>query len=83
MGIWYYVDKVSGLSSKHVVHAAHCESLPETPSRRFLGTFYNANAAILQARKYYPDATGCSVCCSVKVTRNPADRHSVALKHMI
>ncbi|RPD97882.1 hypothetical protein BBB56_16950 [Candidatus Pantoea deserta] len=81
MGHYYYVSKHSGYNDNHVVHAAGCKYLPPLDARMFLGTFYTANAAILQARKYYASALGCESCCPLPIKKNLNNQNSVALKH--
>ena len=83
MALFYYVDKHAGYNNNHVVHAKGCPFLPADPARRFLGTFYASNAAIQQARKFYPGAMGCEHCCPVGVKKNLTPCNSVALKHMV
>ncbi|OQP35206.1 MULTISPECIES: hypothetical protein [Pantoea] len=82
MGHYYYVSKHSGYNNNHVVHAAGCQYLPPLDARLFLGTFYTANAAIQQARKYYPGSLGCEACCPLPVKKNLTQQNSVALKHI-
>ncbi|ADU69293.1 hypothetical protein [Pantoea sp. At-9b] len=83
MELYYYVDKYAGYNDNHVVHATGCPFLPPDSARRFLGTFYTANAAIQQARKFYPSALGCEHCCPVGVKKNLITQNSVALKHLV
>lgn len=82
MELYYYVDKQTGFNGNHVVHATGCPFLPSDNARLFLGTFYTPNAAIQQARKFYPGALGCEHCCPVTVKKNLNYQNSVALKHM-
>lgn len=82
MGLYYYVSKHSGYNDNHVVHAAGCKYLPPLEARLFLGTFYTANAAIQQARKYYASALGCESCCPLPLKKNLNSQNSVALRHI-
>ncbi|MGK3141365.1 hypothetical protein [Pantoea sp. C2G6] len=81
MALYYYVNKQSGYNNNHVVHAAGCPHLPDIDNRLFLGSFYQANAAILQAKKYYAGALGCETCCPLNSAGAQASQLSMALKH--
>lgn len=83
MALYYYVNKLSGYNENHVVHAAGCAFLPGPADRLFLGSFYQVNAAILQAKKYYPRAMGCDTCCPLNGKSGLDQQQSVALKHTL
>jgi len=81
VALYYYVNKNAGYNDNHVVHAAGCPHLPDIDNRLFLGSFYQVNAAILQAKKYYTGAIGCETCCPLNSAVQQAPQLSMALKH--
>ncbi|QKJ87196.1 hypothetical protein PMPD1_2251 [Paramixta manurensis] len=83
MGTYYYVNNTHSLKQPYTVHAAGCQHLPTLDQRLFLGTFYTPAAAVQQAQKYYPSASGCALCCPlppgrVRHRRATVEQHKVA-----
>lgn len=59
----YYVNTRAQYNGDHEVHTDSCDRLPDIENRKFLGTFFNCQDAVREAKKTYSNADGCHYCC--------------------
>ncbi len=60
----YYVNHEAKDGGVHVVHAVHCQFLPNADKRKALGDYAKCETAMKYARDEYDKVNGCSTCCS-------------------
>lgn len=59
----YYVNRNVQPTGEHEVHKEGCYRMPELENQLYLGCFFNANDAVIEAKKYFYDVDGCYYCC--------------------
>lgn len=61
----YYVnlDSTRNPNYNHEVHKDGCIRMPSTEKRMYLGIFGRCEDALTAAKRIYPDADGCAICC--------------------
>jgi len=58
----YYVSTNPQVNGDHDVHKATCILMPNSENSQYLGSFENCFDAVLEAKKYFPNANGCYIC---------------------
>ena len=58
----YFVNKQKQANRDHEVHKEGCSKMPKDENRRFLGIFNKCYDAIIEAKREYPTANGCTYC---------------------
>lgn len=58
----YYVSTQARQNGFHEVHQADCNFLPDASHLLFLGFFNQCQNAIKEAKKHYPQSSGCLYC---------------------
>lgn len=57
----YYANRRSQPNGDNEVHTSKCRYFPKRG--QYLGDFETCQPAIEAARRYYPRANGCAICC--------------------
>jgi len=65
----YYVNKNAQSNGDHEVHKLGCSYMPHLENRIYLGQFNGCAGAVLEAKKTYSKADGCSHCSASCHTR--------------
>lgn len=67
----YCVNKNAQPTGEHEVHNldASCHHLPEYSNRLALGSHFDCQSALREARKHYDNVDGCAYCCPSCNTR--------------
>lgn len=58
----YYVNKKAQANGNHEVHNSTCILMPAKENSKYLGVFDNCFDAVLEAKRYFPQANGCYIC---------------------
>ncbi len=67
--MFYVVNMRAQSNGDHEVHRIGCRSFPKPENRKALGEFSGCVGAVAMARRYYPGADGCAICCPQCHTR--------------
>ncbi len=56
----YFINNHAADGGNHEVHALGCKRMPS--DKRYLGNFYDAGEALMEARKEFWQSSGCVAC---------------------
>ena len=56
----YFINNHAVDDGSHEVHALGCKRMPM--DKRYLGNFFDADAALMEARKEFWQSSGCPAC---------------------
>ena len=59
----YYVNKNAQSNGDHEVHVTGCNWLPKPENRTLIGDFHTCHPAVREAKRRYPQSSGCYYCC--------------------
>lgn len=60
----YYLNRNAQSTGEHEIHKQNCYRRPQPQNEIYLGYFYDAKHALIEAKKYYTYVDGCYYCCS-------------------
>lgn len=60
----YYLNINKNEKGLHELHSENCFFVPIRQRRIDFGWFENSKEALAEARKYYPNISGCYWCCA-------------------
>ena len=60
----YYVNTEARDDGTHVMHAEHCQFLPNEDKRKALGDYANCDTGLKHAKEQFDGAKPCGTCCS-------------------